>query len=545
MVNSHGFLSSMVGIVGDVLTAKEVVTLRTQYAVEVASLMSTGELRQCYDEVERDGRWFKFDSTGAPIIGDGRERTLGFASRAQKAVGNNRYAMVENGIRTSYDRKGLRINPKRVADEATNTAVLERFNRNLVNAGATELSYLMLKRNNNDDQRFGNVTFATQPLAYAGYAMLFGKDGSSRPAIAGAHATVGNDAVGVTDALRGFVAGVHTGSGNMSRVLNGRREAAVSTWGASTMLGSARVERDPYEFLKRTKLVPTWGGLQRLRRVDHVRTNIVLQVSTGMMTPTLCELATLARKAANCHLLSSSNAVKATLSSLSAAIDRGTRGIDGALPPCAYSLRRIGILEQGHSLLVIPGVTEESVIAPKLPVAASTNRVDTAKFAEVAKSGVTETSMNESGMARNELGFAGAAARTAETLWELGVTTGVVLFHGFVPLYKNYTCPSIDNVVKNSTGGNRLAASNSLALLQQALVNAVDRTREMNRIIAVPGITKDAFMVQATTVMATALENGPTWNTANAVVYVPLLRSHYNALLPPTVTNAAVHAYDS
>ena len=464
-------------------------------------------------------------------------------------------------IRSTYDAKGLRINPHILLNPGETTPGtrhrrnLKRFNEALVNAGGVELYRAGLGRSTDSDVRFEPIDIAQLPLASVGYFQLFGHADNSRSVADLAHARVDstNKRIEVSDALRGAACGfVQSGSslgdltGNFYTWHDGAFDY-VLPGPAGAMMPYFDLERSdhvPSEMFGREKLMPTRGNATNLNKADHMRSNLVLRVACGVSNPTITEFAILCYKAASIG----SDGPAIILDSLRRTVDRNAfKGV----PPCVQALRRAGLVELGHMFPVLPEKTTkmpqmEAVKGAKSgPERQAALRASYQEFAKVAKSGVTERALSKKhgvGLRRVDLPET-AAEMTPEMinsmvdqLWDAGLYQRASIFYGFVPMTTDFECPGVDDVLLS--GGTATALAN-LATLERVLGHATEYSVKMMTAIETHANNKTAFKDAARIIVQEAL------TTDGRLTMVPVVRTHYNALLPASVTRAGLHEYDT
>lgn len=463
--------------------------MRLQYAVEVTNLLCVSQFAQCTDPInETEGK-------------------------------------VEE-VRYAYDQAGLRVHLASTDGGGKRDGEISAaFNKALIYASSVELpaSYMDRKRS---EARFTDISQANVPFAFVGYSQLFGTANASRAIAPLAHATVcvncaDNKTVSVSDALRGAACGY-------IQPVNSRSTLAAG----AVPWGNGDDEHAPRKMLGREKLVPLLGEMT-IKPADLIRSYITMRVSCAESNPTMTEFVLLCKRTT-------------ILDALRSAVARGELNV---LPPCAQALRRTGLVELGHMLPVLhrsvsymPVIETTDVTTQRM-----TTALDTGAFANAAATGINERSMRsiETGnwkrvgipVASADAGN-GDVAGVVTQLWEAKVYDNMTLLVGFVPFTSYFTCVGVDDVL--------LATSTNLALEQ---LNILAAQVELAR-----GFTTTLQQAITETANNEATFKAPGGAVSLAVKaglvnpgfpMVPVVRSHYNALLPRSATRAGLHEYDS
>ena len=167
-------------------------------------------------------------------------------------------------------------------------------------------------------------------------------------------------------------------------------------------------------------------------------------------------------------------------------------------------------------------------------------------FADQAKLGVTERALSKKhgiGLRRVDLPATATDITTemidsmVDQLWDAGLYQGATIFYGFVPMTTDFECPGVDDVLLSSSAA---AAAVELDTLVRVLGHAADYSAEMMTAIETHANNKDSFKAAAAVIVRNALTP-----TDGRLAMVPVVRTHYNALLPASVTRAGLHEYDT
>ena len=426
--------------------------LLTEYAVEVAALVAVGELRDCSDPLDmgaiEDGLWARMKADGALFDGLGPDLTKELKARATTA-----YATMRS--------KGV-------------------MSRRVVEA--------------KDSRRFAPID-KTQPRARAAYAALFGgvpsRGGPARPAVLLGHASVGEESVRMTDALRGAVAGGY----DYDMLSN------VNTWDHHALLTPQR-----------------WRA--EYTHDDALCAMLVQHLASAWTTASHAEFALLVRAVLktrhnDAHWAGWDDdedvkwAVDEVLAPLKRAVATfrvradSTGDALASVPLCGLGVRRRGLTEQGRLAVLW------SWDAPPLPV-------DEDKIAFGAQHGMTDRYLRE-GLEAKRLGRPANSKDVARLLYELWSETRTLETRQLVCVpFGDYDCLSFDDVVLD-------IGDTKLEELSAQLMAATKHTIAVRR----------ALEILRTPTYFDTLQQAV--GIVHADRYAPAVRTPRNALLPRSV----------
>lgn len=540
----------------------------TEHVVEMTALLTIGELRLCSDDIVLSSRWWE----RARKLAVGGTTTAAFGAAASLAGGLGSIGLVAGtaamggiALATQYINyvptedvmvdKALQRGAHIALSETRATSfVRARIKRRLSAAIAPVLGPRQMHRSNEakNSNRFTPLIYSNNredddgtPRAVGAYTALFGVHDDtvsslSRPVVPYAHATVVNTSgdrakmVHVSDALRGAVCGAYDAPGavvNSSRLVDGLQ---ANDWSSSDMAG-------------RVSFVPARISEHTISEWDRNRALLVQRVASAFVTSTLIEFAVLCRRGVwlirnnslRASVLTPSQAADLVLHDITALVNATVGKSMGVVPPCVVSLRRQGLVELGHMCLVwhdghpmLPRRASESMGAR------DANPLRRA-FLACAHHGMTDRMLRAENFthsddhALDEDTYKVMIDFLEHAVYSPSEEYVRALQLAFVPLTRDYSCPSIDDVLLGCSHNK----CTELTQLQTMLTTAISHTVALEDALMKPN--KQAKLDRVA--VRVVLERVVNASTDAASRWIPTVRSRFNALLPRAATKTSVY----